>query len=296
MAIIWQSTGFWLMVCAVLLIMIAGCTMVSQRLATVSPSSTPHHSVNPTMHVATFRPVEPLYIDTLTARFQHNNTFDERSAAPPLRDDPNPNFSTLSVTIGTEPVSFRVDTPQCYSLANGNYSCLGLFWNDDTSTLGDTRLQLRFLDAEGTLLGQTSATLAQRLIPAGSSAPYHMQIAPALADAITAGRMHATISFTGPPAPELSRLAVSDARGALTDSGRYRLTVSIRNESGQAVRDIRLFATLDGIEWGIVGYSIQNVAGTLAAGEQRLFQFEMIPQALPERIEHTLYVEARTGD
>ena len=209
------------------------------------------------------------------------------SYASPLEQRSNPPPDT----------GIRVDNPTCYSLPDGELSCLGQIWNDTDEVLGDTQLQFEFYDEIGQKIGEQETTPEQRLTQPGFSAAYRTILNADLASQMDIEtQVLPSVVNSFPPASNMRELSISTARGRILDTGRYHLTVTIQNDSGFDAQDIRLFTTLDGVEWGIVGYNVHQVENILLNGHQQSVEVEVIPHAMPRRIEHILHVEAMISD
>lgn len=264
MTVLWQSSWFWLMICTLLLIL-AGCalfngyndTRQTDNIPLINLTNTPFSPLLSADIMQT--PFYPLGILTL-----RNN-----QQAPP---------------------DIVVDTPNCYTLSSRELSCLGQIWNNSTEVIGDTEIHLAFFDSIGHKIGEQTATSEQRITPPGSFAPYRAILNADLASKIDDNTdiSHSVVSF---PAINIHMLNIVDSRGSIT-AGRYNLTVTIQNNLGFDAQEIRLFTTLSGEQQEIIGYQVYEVGNILKNGEQQLIQVEVIPHAIPQRINHFLHVEA----
>jgi|GEM_PF-5825241 len=276
MAVIWQSSAFWLMICTVLLVLV-GCTVLRNRFPE-SPELLPHDlTITPDFVTTNLPPDTTLFMETATPfDFTSDNIF-LRSTSPP-------------------PDSYSgVDNPVCYELAGGNFDCLGRIWNLTEAITGDLAVEVSLFDDTGTKLASRMPAAAQRITPPGQFATYRTIIdeenLQELSDNVV---IAATLINNFPPSPDIQQLTVTDSSGALTASGVYHLSVTIRNDSGFIAEDIRIFTTLDNEEWGIVGYDVYEVAFSLQNGESQDVELNVIPLALPDHIQHILHVEAMT--
>lgn len=273
MTVLWQSSWFWLMICTLLLILV-GCTLFNGR--SLNPRTDNSNLI--TLTNTPFPTFIPHDIDQIP--FPAPFTFNTDYAESYERSNP-------------PPPEIMVDNPTCYSLSSGEFSCLGQIWNNSDNNLGDTQLKLEFFDEIGQKIGEQTTTSEQRLIESGFSAPYRTIVNADLANQMDAEtRILSSVINELPPAANIRTLSIADARGDISDAGRYNLTLTIQNNSGFDAQDIRLFTTLDGEEWGIIGYNIHEVENILLNGEQQLLEVEVIPHAIPRRIEHILHVEA----
>lgn len=276
MAVIWQSSAFWLMICTVLLVLI-GCTVLRNRFHAPQVIQSYDVTIIPSLTSTSLPPDTIQLIETATPfDFVTNNIF-QRSTSPP----PDSN-----IVIGS---------PNCYELAGGNYDCLGKIWNFTEGTIGDTSIEIEIFDGAGARVASQQTASEQRLTESGGFATYRAIInsenldSPATSTVISASLMDSL-----DPSPAIQNLSITESAGHITLSGLYHLSLTIRNDSSFEAQDIRIFTTLDNTEWGIVGYDVNEVVFSLQNGENQEIELNVIPFALPPQIEHVIHVEAVT--
>lgn len=264
MAIIWQSSWFWVMLSAVLLLMLGSVILHlrTHQLHIDTQSSTPNLSFTPVPANRLTLYDNPLHFPSL---------FDS------INDDSPPN-------------NIEISRPHCYNLPDGTYSCLGEIVNTNTMPIGDTSLEMVFYDDDGLKLGQAETTIEQRLIIGGESAPYRSVFRPLTDQAPNHNLSITGISQSFPPSPDIRALSILDTYGAIV-AGRYNVTLTIENDSGYIAQDIRLFTTLENTEWGIVGYDVHEVEDALESGAQHFVQLEIVPHVIPLVIEPSFHAE-----
>lgn len=271
MVALWQSSWFWLMICTLLLIL-AGCVVFNGHNSYTRQADNSHLMSLANTPLPTLLPpdiIQTPFLPGLIAPLQIN----QRNTSPSGRD-------------------IIVDIPTCYSLSSGEFSCLGQIWNNSAENMGDTQIQLAFFDSIGHKIGEQTATSEQRITESGSFAPYRAIISANLANNIDSeAYILSSIVNSFPVDSNLRTLRIIDSRGYV-EAGRYHLTVTIQNDSGFVAREIRLFTTLRGDKLENIGYNIHEVENILNNGEQQLLQVEIIPHAIPQRIEHSLHIEA----
>ncbi|MEL6406569.1 MAG: hypothetical protein AAFR81_19525 [Chloroflexota bacterium] len=286
MALVWQSSVFWIAICAALLVLV-GCSVYTLRSQPVTATPMPMSSYQPIL-ASTALPPDFFYptLQNQVAISPDRYTF-VPSGAPPG-----------NIQLFDEHI-MRVEPPICYLATQDSVACMGRVWNESDSTLGDTalRVNLQAQDADNT--HENEILVHQRRIEPNDFAPYHTMFHLdevendayfdlSLADlAVTADITQVFEANT-----HTQMLSVQDSRGMLTDNGQYYLTATILNNTPMAVENMRLIVTLNDAEWGIVGYRVHEVVDMLDSGAERLVQVAVIPYRLPERIVHHIHVEA----
>lgn len=271
-----QPVWLLLFLCSILLILV-GCTVVptpTQRASsTVPPSMTfaivPFSTETP--QLTNTRPIMTMTVNIMSEQISHRYT----STAPPPES------------------SVEAEEPTCFGRANGGYTCLGRVWNRSENTIGDVLIKVELFDNSNNILAEQNINLEQRIIPSHTFAPYRI-----LFDSLNSekARIHPTIIQLSPTEPTLATLNIVDARGQVLDSGRYRLTATIKNDLLEAINDIRIFVTLMNPERQVVAYRIYEVEGSLQADERRAIDFEIIPEIVDNNLSHVLHVEGRVGE
>ncbi|MGB7342344.1 MAG: hypothetical protein WBC91_25835, partial [Phototrophicaceae bacterium] len=265
MALVWQSSGFWFMLCTVLLLLV-GCTVIKHRMTPSLVVTSDNLMPTPMIHSTFFPPPEFTIPLDITA-------FETRQApfhiSPHLPPDP---AAALHPNI-------KIDDPTCYALANGGHSCIGKVWNYGNSAIGDTSIALPL--STDTPSEQRTITLEQRLIPEQSFAPYRL-----ILDTDT-HVVNNNLLFSPEIIQSLHPMAAmrtlpTSATDAGIIAGRYHLSVTVTNDTGFIAENIRLFTTLDTTEWGIVGYIVHEVENNLENGAMQVIDVEIIPLALPQ--------------
>lgn len=278
MALVWQSSWFWLMIFTVLLILV-GCTVLTQR-APSRQSATNFNSNTVGVFPPTFIPPNILHNPTGTLTYH-----------------PTPELVTQRSNASPPDDNLVIDSPTCYSTAGGGYSCLGQIWNYSDTAIGDTEVQISVYDSTGEKIGEETAAIEQRLVPNNAAAPYRILIN---AENVILHQdnlaMRPSLMQMFPPRQNIRQLDVSRSRGHITDSGRYRLSVTIGNNTGAIAHNIRLITTLDSLGWGIVGYHVYEVEESINDGGEQLINLEIIPQALPDTIQHNVHAEGLVAE
>ncbi len=268
MAIIWQSSWFWVMLSAVLLIML-GSVVLKMRTPKIQTE---------TNFVAI--PTSPM-LSTDVQPFQNSY---------PL------NLDQVNTRIHELYDNIVISIPSCYDLASGEYSCIGQVNNNGISDIGDTSINISFFDDSGSKIAQDNVTIEQRLIQSGSSAPYRaLFYPPDNEDSTDITHIERSVNRILPPSPNIRALNVLNTNASFTNDGRYNITVSIENNSGYLAQNIRLFTTLENTEWGIVGYDIHEVEQDMQNGTIRDIAIEIIPHIIAEEIEASFHAEAVIG-
>lgn len=178
--------------------------------------------------------------------------------------------ATIAATISPPSASQRdiyISPPRCYRTAAPMLTCLGAVGNIGRKPFRDIMLRVGLRRPDGESLGDRAFLLEQRRIEAGSSAPYRF-FAPARRDAGAA--IDIAVVRAQPAGPAEVTLTLADERGEyLAARQRYRFSASVRNDSGQLARGIRLIVTLESADGAIVGYRAVDIAGELPIGEAR---------------------------
>lgn len=270
MAIIWQSSWFWVMLSAILLIML-GSVVLKMRTPQMQtetnyvavPSATVFSTYMPPDIIQPFQNPYQLSLDQLDIRTQMI-------------------YDNIVISI-----------PSCYDLASGEYSCIGQVSNNGNSDIGDTSINLSFFDDSGRKITHNNVTIDQRLIRSGTSASYRALFYPTDdTDFTEVTHVERSIDRVFAPSPNIRALNVINTDASFTENGRYNVTVSIENNSGHLAQNIRLFTTLENTEWGIVGYDVHEVEQDMQNGVIRNIAIEIIPHMLAEDIEASFHAEA----
>lgn len=265
MAIIWQSSWFWVMLSAVLLIVLGSVVF---KINTPQILTETNHTAIPT--------------PTMFSSYISPNIWQ------PLHS-PNQLDDRLLLLYD----NIVVSTPNCYDLASGEYDCIGQVSNNSSISIGDISINMSFFDESGAKIAQKDLILEQRLIPSGTSAPYRALIYPPNDEAITnTTRIERSINRIFPPSPNIRTLNVINARSSVAENGRYNVALSIENNSGYNAQNIRLFTTLENTEWGIVGYDVYEVEQDMQSGAIHQIAIEIIPHVQTEEIEASFHAEA----
>jgi hypothetical protein len=261
-----QSGWFWLLVGSILLLL-AGCTLLPKKAVIDAPTST--HPIF-TMTVVPFS-TESLQLNYLEPSLNLTLT-------------PSPSRIQRQVSPASDD-DYYVESPNCFPSPGGGYSCLARVWNNSSTDSGSILLKLSLPNQEF-----QSFSIEQRLIPSQSFAPYRA-IIPAIA--VSSSEFEAKIEAVVPADSRYRNLNVVDSRGQMHSTGRYRLTTTIENNVGERLGNVTLFASLVDEDERIIGYRIYEVEEELDAGERRVIEMEIIPQAIPEIIRYELHVEGR---
>ncbi|GAB5493851.1 MAG: hypothetical protein Phog2KO_40660 [Phototrophicaceae bacterium] len=269
MAIIWQSSWFWVMLSAVLLLML-GSIVIKLNTPQIQTEST--QITYETVAIPSYY-VSPDILDPYTLPLQLTIDQDNRRT---------PSFYS----------DIAISRPDCYDLANGEYTCLGQIQNNSDNLLGDTSINLQFYDEFGAKLAQETIAIEQRLIPSQSSAPYRVTVNPIDSQTLDNASTIATINRTLPPTQNLRSLSVASDYETFIQNGRYHITLSIENNSGYLANNIRLFTTLTNTEWGIVGYDVHEVEQIVENGANQVIQLNIIPFVIASDIEVIFHAEA----
>lgn len=323
MAIIWQSSWFWLALCSLLFI-ILGYTVL-----TPSPT-TSYASENHTIILASTD--FPTLIPTDRAPIPSPIDFPIFVRQPDRR---SPNTPPQNQDI-------LIDSPQCYGITQESYSCIGQIWNTGETVIGDTTLQIEIQEQDEDKSYTQTFAIEQRIIASGEAAPYrillnnqaidrhwdayindsddvdndnenfsenetseytitqidnrnHQQdeetIASSFLDLATSN-LFLSLANTLPPSPNMRELSIVSSAGSISASGSYTLVVTIANDTEDIVEDLRVVTMLSGDEWGMVGYNVYEVGDILTIGQRRTIELSIIPHALPDIIHHNLHVEA----
>jgi hypothetical protein len=261
-----QSGWFWLLVGSILLLL-AGCVLMPRKADIETPTS-PHPLFTMTVVPFSTETLELNYLEpSLSFSLSPSPSRIQRQVSPPADDD------------------YYVEAPNCFPSANGGYSCIARVWNNSSTASGSILLKISLPNQEF-----ESFSIEQRLIPSQSFAPYRAIIPPIEANS---PNFEAKIERLIPVDTRYRNLNVVDSRGQMNNTGRYRLTTTIENNVGERLENVQIFASLVDDEQRLVGYRIYEVEDDFDAGERRVVELEIIPQALPFAVHHELHVEGR---
>ena len=269
---------------------IAGCQAAQEVASIVTPTEyppitlfvyTPATSSSPTPLglpiIATFHP-------TSTPEYP-----------PEATGTATPTLDTLWQLPTPTPLPLVVTPPTCYATSDDGILCLGRVDNNQPHPITQVTLQVSLLQADGTLLRTAVVVIAQRQIPSGESAPYHLffpaEEGESLVDQF--GGVYVTLlraeAASDDPTPELQILAEQGEKLA----GRYVAAIELYNPGPAAARNIRLVATLYTDAGHVVGYRVVEI-GALWARATRTVEIEISPIVSGLPLQHTWYVEAES--
>jgi hypothetical protein len=265
-----QLAWIWLLLGS-LLLLLAGCLLLPKPAPSETPNSSSHPSMSFTLVPFSTENLQLRYLEpTLNYIYTPTSNITQRQVSPPTEDD------------------YYATIPNCVSSPNGGYSCLGRVWNNSSQASGSILLSINLLNEQKQIINKQTIASEQRLVPSQEFAPYRLIIPPMERPY---QELETRIETVIPLDSQMQNLQVIDSRGQMTAVGRYRLTTTILNNVGDTVKSIRLFASLVDEEEQVVGYRIYEVGETMAEGERRVIELEIIPQIIPETIHHELHVE-----
>ncbi|MEO1289700.1 MAG: hypothetical protein AAFV93_18210 [Chloroflexota bacterium] len=280
MASIWQSSEIWFLVGSLLLLLVGAFVLFINQIDRSTPM--PQATLMPTTMVET--------------TWTPTSAFDELTQLPiiwrkPLEYEDPPPIPPPEQALQL----IEVERPTCYGLANATYSCVGRLWNHGDTSLGDTSFDFAFYDTLETEITRASTTIEQRLILPDDFAPYRT-VLPRDFAVLEAQSEHTTVEVTHNATlistSNARNLRVLQADGQLNDNGLYQLSVTVENDTGYPVESVRIITTLSSIEWGIVGYQVNEVGENMQNGAQYAVDVAIIPYALSDDISHTVHAEA----
>lgn len=297
MALVWQSSIFWLMICAALLVLV-GCTLHTLRTPTTHTAMPSNTRSMPDLLPSTYSPPDFFYLPLTNQRmFLTPTPWLTSGVAPP---GPLPDDIRQSGT--SEHAQVRLDTPTCYQATQATIGCIGKAWNEGESVTGSVALRLEIESASNTEAQISEIITTQRRIEPQQFAPYHAifsveTIANIRDETDTTINISAldisTYIETLFSSPDNSiTLTIVESRGELTSNGRYHLATTIRNDATDTAENIRLIVSLTSIEWGIVGYRVHEVEGNLRNRAEQLIQMDIIPYVLADDLIHHIHAEA----
>lgn len=261
-----QSGWFWLLVGSILLLL-AGCVLLPKKADIIIPTASQpilSFTVTPFSTIDLQNPPLSLSLEYV---FTPNQQRSQRQVSPPSDDD------------------FYTEKPSCFPSPDGGYSCLGRVWNNRQQDSGSILLSINL---ENQVIQAFSTE--QRLIPSQSFAPYRAIIPANNSDS---GNFFAEIERILPSARDYRKLQILNSRGQMSSTGRYRLVTTIRNDVGERLENVQLFASLVDDEQRVIGYRIYEVGDNLEIEEERVIELEIIPQVLPRTVHHELHAEGR---
>ncbi|MEO8397230.1 MAG: hypothetical protein ABI700_29815 [Chloroflexota bacterium] len=209
-------------------------------------------------------------------------------AAPTRMLTPQPSESVSPVPS----LQLLVQPPTCYETHPGNLLCLGQVENPFPFPVEHVALEVRLLQADGSVYRSERSTLEQTAIQSNSFAPYQAafeadetEFATADADLVSAE--------TGVQ-DRFVMLLIEDVKGQAIDGQRV-VSAVIYNPGPQNAELLRAFVTLLDNLGRVIGYRVVTFdSGTiLPAGAHMPLEIEVTPQISDATPDYILYVEAR---
>ena len=192
-------------------------------------------------------------------------------------------------------LQLRVQPPACYEIRPDNLLCLGRVDNPFSFPVEQVALEVRLLQADGSVFRSTRSTVAQAAIPPGDFAPYQATFA---ADETDFASVSAELISAEPgSANRFVMLLIEDVQGQ-TSAGRTIVSAVIDNPGPQNAELLRAFVTLLDNLGRVIGYRVVTFdSGTiLEAGAQMPLEFEMTPPLSDVTPDYVLYIEARPSE
>lgn len=158
----------------------------------------------------------------------------------------------------------EISPPRCYRTIAPQLTCLGYLRNATEADLADVSLQARFSSDDSAQSGEALFSLEQPEVPAGSRAPYRLQMPDLRSE--NAALQIALASARPATAHSLELALLNEAGLYQPETSSYRYLATLRNDSAVAARDIRLVLTLENEAGAIIGFRAVDWPIELPAG------------------------------
>ncbi|MBI1257574.1 MAG: LysM peptidoglycan-binding domain-containing protein [Chloroflexi bacterium] len=273
-------------------------TLTVGRLPTAQVSAAPTRAAPPT-RIATTPSNETASPAPADYVVQPGDTFADIAARFDLSVEAlqNANGGVVTLVPGQTlviptPLQLLIQPPTCYETRPGNLLCLGRIDNPFSFPVEQVALDVRLLQADGSVFQSARSTVAQTAILAGSFAPYQATFAASEKDFVAAEADLVTAEIGAPD--RFVMLLIEDVQGQ-TSAGRTIVSAVIDNPGPQNAELLRAFVTLLDNLGRVIGYRVVTFdSGTiLNAGAQMPFDLEVTPQLGGVTLDYLLYIEAR---
>ena len=145
-----------------------------------------------------------------------------------------------------------ISPPRCYRTISPQLTCLGYLRNATEADLAQVSLKARFSAENSAQTEEVGFSLEQPILPAGSRAPYRLQL-PDLGSEDAA--LQIALAGARPASAGSLALILEDEIGRYQpETNTYRYLATLRNGSGAVARDIRLVLTLENEAGAIIGF------------------------------------------
>ncbi len=212
-----------------------------------------------------------------------------RVSAAPTRAAPTPAHTAEAPPAA--PFALLVQPPTCFETRPGSLLCLGRVDNPLAFPVESVVVQVRLLQADGSIYLSERSTVEQPSIPSGSFAPYQATFEASPGDFSSADAL--LIDTTRGIDDRYVILLIEDVRGETVD-GHLIVHATVYNPGAKNAEIARVFVTLLDGEGAVIGYRVVTFDGgiTLDAGAQLPLAIELMPQRLDLTLEYALYVDA----
>jgi len=185
-----------------------------------------------------------------------------------------------------------VQPPTCYETHPGHVLCLGRVDNPLPFPVEGVSLEVRLLEADGSVYQTDSSAVEQSAIPSGSFAAYQATFEANESDFASADA--SLLSADAGTDDRFVMLLIQDLQGKSSD-GRMVVSAVIYNPTNQNAELLRAFVTLLDHLGRVIGYRVVTFdSGTiLDAGANMPLEIEVTPQASDAAPDTLLYIEAR---
>ncbi len=198
---------------------------------------------------------------------------------------------TLLIPAST-PLPLEVQPPTCYETRPGSLLCLGRVDNPLDYPVEGVAVEVRLLQADGSVYLDERSAVEQTSIPSGSFAPYQATFE---ADASAFASADARVVSAAPSAADrFVLLLIQDVKGEPVD-GRVVVSAIVYNPGPQNAEILRVFVTLLDSVGRVTGYRVVafDDGVRLDAGAHLPLNIDVTPQASDAAPEYSFYVEAR---
>ena len=191
---------------------------------------------------------------------------------------------------GAQLSDIDISPPRCYQSGSPQVTCLGFLRNRAREAFSNITLKARFTGAEAVSQRQTTFSLEQRRVAAETAAPYRLQLP---GSRLENAALEIEVVSAEPSAPAGLELTLRNARGEYLDElNRYHFSATVKNDSGQPAKDIRLIVTLTNAEGELVGFRAADTPDSLPIGEEVDVDLAITPLETSTAFSHHITLEA----
>lgn len=186
-----------------------------------------------------------------------------------------------------------ISPPRCYRTLSPQLTCLGYMRNASAADLAEISVKASFSGGDSAQSGEAAFSLEQPILPAGSRAPYRLQVPDLRAEDSS---LQITLASARPTTVSRPALTVEDESGRYQpETNAYRYVATLRNSGAVAARDIRLIVTLENQAGAIVGFRAVDWQIALPAGAAIPVDLTISPMEAAAGMRHQVIVLAQTA-